>query len=255
MEVEAVLFHAVKTNSLKQAVIFLSFFFCWCNDERWRSVSTVWNYERNFIFYGLSSIVNFSIFLSCWQIRLPAKFLNCSAISEYEQFWKKVALMRLYGLVNAVFFTCMCFRGLNGFSVCWAFFFKICIAIRFLHRVWHQSATVLLSANCTFSSTKCLWSQWAPAAWQKLASSRKQRLGLIAVSASIKGGFRFDRCSLNWNATESLSFNFSLKACRKKKNMLSKSETEGNKKSNSALSNQLKFQELLTVLSHGKSFC
>lgn len=57
-KVEAGLAHAVKTNSAKQALIFLFLFFSrWRQRSGGRSGSTVWNYERSFIFYCLAFVV------------------------------------------------------------------------------------------------------------------------------------------------------------------------------------------------------
>lgn len=57
-KVEAGLAHAVKTNSAKQALIFLFLFF----SSGGRSGSTVWNYERSFIFYCLAFVVVLFLF-------------------------------------------------------------------------------------------------------------------------------------------------------------------------------------------------
>lgn len=157
-KVEAGLAHAVKTNSAKQALIFLSFFFSrWQRCSAGRSGSTVWNYVRSFIFYSLAFVVILFVylFLSCFQVRLPAGFWNCPAsrLSASITTLKNVALMT------------------QNKSA------RLPVNMTF--------SQVLLSDNCIFPGAQCVRSQWTPVARHKLALSKKQRLRLMAVSQGV----------------------------------------------------------------------
>lgn len=83
-----------------------------------------------------------------------------------------------------------------------------------LPSIWHFHKS-LCPPIASYPGGGCVWSQWAPAASHKLALSRKQRLGLMAVSqsvASINAARRFYSCLLTWKVTKSLKFNIPLKA-------------------------------------------